>query len=80
MPNDPNGLLEDKVYPFSGKIKVGDWVRGRLVHKYILDYREHTGVVTYVNKDTLHVTEPVYNDTKVIYMKYVIDHTPKVEK
>lgn len=78
MPQDPNGLLENKTYPFSGKIQVGDWVRGQLVHKFITDYVEHTGIVSYMpSDDILHVTDPVYGDTKVIGIKYVLDHQSK---
>lgn len=74
--------MKDETYPFSGKIQVGDWVRGRLVHQFITDYQEHMGIVTFINPDgdILHVTDPVYNETRVIGMKYVIDYTEKVEK
>lgn len=83
MPQDPNGLLEDKTYPFSGKIKVGDWVRGYLRHNFIVGKPEWLGIVTYINPDDtiLHVTDPVdKEDTRVIGMKWVIEHVPKEDK
>ena len=75
-------MSEVETHPFSGKIKVGDWVRGELVHTFIPGRPQWIGIVCYINPDgdILHVQNPIDSeDKRVIGMKYVLEHVPKKE-
>jgi len=75
-------MSEKEIYPFSGKIKIGDWVRGELVHMFIQGRPQWIGIVSYINPDgdILHVQNPVdKEDVRVVGMKYVLEHIPKKE-
>lgn len=59
----------------SAEIKVGDWVKVKLTHKFITKHIEWIGIVTHIlNEELIHVTCPVYDITKVAFKKNVLEH------